>query len=100
VSSGGNVLALIVYWALSIFILVMWARFVLDLIATYSRTWRPKGPVLVIAEVIFTITDPPIKAVRRVVKPIRLGSVMIDLSWSIVMLAAIILSYVALRFIN
>ena len=98
--SGTNVIALVVYWVLSIFIVIMWARFVLDLIAVYARRWRPRGFGLVLAELVFTITDPPIKAVRRFVKPLRIGSVMIDLSWSIVMLAAIILSYIVLGFIN
>jgi YggT family protein len=100
VFSGTNVIALVVYWVLSIFIVIMWARFVLDLIAVYARRWRPRGFGLVLAELVFTITDPPIKAVRRFVKPLRIGSVMIDLSWSIVMLAAIILSYIVLGFIN
>ena len=98
--SGTNVLALIVYWLLSIFIVIMWARFVLDLVAVYARNWRPRGFVLVLAELVFTITDPPVRAVRRFVKPVRLGNAMIDFSWSIVMLAAIILSYIVLRFIN
>ena len=98
--SGTNVIALVIYWALSIFIVIMWARFVLDLISVYARRWRPRGFGLVLAELVFSITDPPVKAVRRFVKPVRLGNAMIDFSWSIVMLAAIILSYIVLGFIN
>jgi YggT family protein len=100
VNYGIPIIATILYLALSLFILVMWARLVLDLIVNFSRGWRPRGPLLVVAEVVFTITDPPIKTVRRVVPPLRLGAIQLDFSWSIVLLAAIILSYVALGFMN
>lgn len=97
---GISIIATILYVALSLFILIMWARLVLDLIVNFSRGWRPRGPLLVVAEVVFTITDPPVKAVRRVVPPLRLGAIQLDFSWSIVLLAAIILSYVVLGFMN
>ena len=96
---GIAIIALLAYAALTIFIVLMWVRFVLDLIATYSRQWRPRGAALVLAEAVYSVTDPPVRAVRRVVKPVRLGAVMIDFSWSIVLLVAIILSYVVLTFI-
>jgi len=95
---GIAIIALLAYAALTIFIVIMWIRFVLDLITTYSRQWRPRGFVLVLAEVVYSITDPPIRAVRRVVKPVRLGTVRIDFSWSIVFLVAVILSYVVVGF--
>ena len=95
---GIAIIALLAYAALTIFIVIMWIRFVLDLITTYSRQWRPRGFVLVLAEVVYSITDPPVRAVRRVVKPVRLGTVRIDFSWSIVFLVAVILSYVVVGF--
>jgi len=100
VNYGTSIIATILYVAISIFIFVMWGRLILDLVVNFSRGWRPHGPLLVVAEVIFTITDPPIKAVRRVVPPLRLSGIQLDFSWSIVMLAAIILSYVTLQFMN
>jgi YggT family protein len=89
------VIAYIVYVAISIFIVVMWARLILDFVPLIVREWRPRGFLLVIAELVFTITDPPIKAVRRVVPPLRAGGVSIDFSWTIVLIGAIILSYIA-----
>ena len=88
-------IATIAYYALLIFFLLMWARFVLDLAQSFSRGWRPKGPVLVIAEVAYTVTDPPIRRVRKILPPVRLGSVALDFGWSIIMLAVIILMSVA-----
>ena len=97
--SGVSIVATIIVVALNIFVVIMWARFVLDLVAMLARQWRPRGFVLVLAELVYTITDPPVKAVRRIVPPLRAGGVVIDFSWSIVLIAAIILSYIVVRFI-
>ncbi|KPG80818.1 YggT family protein [Frigoribacterium sp. RIT-PI-h] len=88
-------IATIAYYVLLIFFLLMWARFVLDLAQSFSRGWRPRGPVLVLAEVAYTVTDPPIRRVRKILPPVRLGSVALDFGWSIIMLAVIILMSVA-----
>ena len=88
----------VLFWALyavlSIFILIMWVRLVLDFVVNFNRGWRPSGPGLVLAEIVFTITDPPIKFVRRFVPPVRIGAAALDFSWTIVMLVAIVLSYI------
>ena len=94
-----SVLFLVLYFAISLFIIVMWVRLVFDLIANVNRGWRPSGVALVIAEVAYTITDPPIKLVRRAVPPLRLGDVSLDLSWTVVMIGAFILSFVVTQFI-
>ena len=94
------IVATLVYVALNIFFLVMWARLVLDLARNFARQWRPRGFGLVLAELAYTITDPPIKAVRRVIPPLRIGGVALDFAWSIVMLACIILISVTLGFMN
>jgi len=99
VNSGVSIVATIIYVALNIFVVVMWARFVLDLVAMLARQWRPRGFVLVLAELVYTITDPPVKAVRRIVPTLRAGGVAIDFSWSIVLIVAIILSYIVAGFI-
>jgi YggT family protein len=90
-----HLVATIFYIALLIFFLLMWARFIYDLTQSVSRSYRPRGPLLVLAEVTYTVTDPPIRALRRVLPPIRLGSVSLDFGWSIVMLVVVILMSVA-----
>ncbi len=88
----------ILFWALyaaiSIFILIMWVRLILDFVISFNRGWRPSGFGLVLAEVVFTITDPPITFVRRFIPPLRFGGVALDFAWTIVMLVAIVISYV------
>jgi len=95
---GVAIVATILYVALNIFIVVMWIRLIFDLAASFARGWRPKGFWLVIAELSYTITDPPVKAVRKVIPPLRVGGIQLDFAWSIVVLAAIILSYIVLGF--
>jgi YggT family protein len=81
----------ILYYLLLLYFLALWARFVLDMVRAFNRTWRPRGAVLVGSEVVLSVTDPPIRAVRRVLPPLRLGPVALDFGWTIVMLVVIIL---------
>ena len=92
------IVATIIYYALFLFIITMWIRLIFDLVASFSRGWRPRGFWLVIAEAAYAVTDPPVKTVRRFVPPLRIGGIMLDFAWSIVILAAIILSYIAAGF--
>ena len=95
-----SIVAYVVYVALTIFFLLMWARFILDLARTFARQWRPRGLGLVLAEAVYAVTDPPVKLVRRVIPPLRVGGAALDFAWSIVMLACIILISVTLGFVN
>ena len=71
---------LVLYIALDVFWFLLLARIVVEMIASFSRGWSPKGFVAVILEWIFTLTDPPVKALRKVIKPVRLGQISLDLS--------------------
>jgi YggT family protein len=75
-------------WA---FIALLWIRFIVDWVQIFARSWSPSGPILVLLEVVYSVTDPPIKALRRVIPPLRLGSVALDLSFIIVLIAAYLL---------
>lgn len=86
-----SAVATILYVAIFLFFLLMWARFILDLVTSFVRGFTPRGPLLVIAEAAYTVTDPPIRAVRRVVPPLRIGGAALDFAWSIVMLGVILL---------
>lgn len=85
-----GIIASLVYFALLAFFFLMWGRFILDLVQSFQRSWRPQGFLLVIAEVAYSVTDPPIKFFRRLIPPLRLGPVAFDFGWSIVMLLVII----------
>jgi YggT family protein len=95
-----SIVATVVYVALIIFFVLMWGRFILDLVQTFARSWRPKGLAVLFAETVYTVTDPPIRTVRRVVPPLRIGAAALDFAWSIVMLAVLILISITLGFVN
>ena len=70
----------IVVVALYIFLVTLIARVVIDLVQIFARDYRPGGLALVLFEVVFTITDPPIRALRRVIPPPQLGGIRLDLA--------------------
>ncbi|MDO4911121.1 MAG: YggT family protein [Corynebacterium sp.] len=72
---------------LEIFVFVLIARIIIEMIQSYSRQFRPPHWFIVIAEVLFTVTDPVVKAVRRVVPPLRLGNVQLDVSILVIFFA-------------
>jgi YggT family protein len=74
----------IVYELLSFFLILMLIRLVVDWVQVFARSWTPRGPVLFVLEIVYTITDPPIMFVRRFVPPLRLGAVSLDTSFLIV----------------
>lgn len=74
-----------------LFLLFLIGRLVLDWVQVFSREWRPRGPLLVVAEAVYTVTDPPLRALRRVIKPIRLGSIQLDLAFIVLFLATVLL---------
>ena len=77
---------------LDVYLAILLGRLVFDWIQVFARDWRPRGIVLVLAESIYTLTDPPLKAVRKVLPPLRLGGVALDFGFMIVFLAVVVLS--------
>ena len=81
----------IVELVLTLYVLVLIARLVLDYIPLFNRQWRPKGAGLVLAELAYTLTDPPIRFFRRVVPPLRLGTISLDFGFALTMIVVLIL---------
>jgi YggT family protein len=88
----GQVLATVLwlYW------LVMIGRLVFDFVQVFARSRRPSGVLLLIAEAIYTITDPPLQLLRRFIPPIRIGSIQFDLAFLIVLIGLQVLINLAL----
>jgi YggT family protein len=74
-----------------LFLIALIGRLVLDWIQIFARDWRPRGVVLVVSEAVYTVTDPPLRALRRVLPPLRIGSVQLDLAFTVVFLIVIVL---------
>jgi YggT family protein len=84
-----SLLATIVYFALYVFFIALWMRFIFDWVRVLSKNFMPKGPLLILAEASYSVTDKPLSAVRRFVPTIRFGGAAIDLGWSVVMIATL-----------
>ena len=88
----------VVAYAIYVYILLVLARVVLETTRQFARRWRPAGAAAVGVELVYLVTDPPIRALRRLVPPLQLGNVSLDLSVIIVLIALIALRVVALAF--
>lgn len=77
-------------FTLFVFWLLLIARVVVEFIRSFSRDWQPKGATVVILELIMTVTDPPVKLLRRLIPQLTIGAVRFDLSIMVLLLVAFI----------
>jgi YggT family protein len=67
--------------ALLVFLILLIFRLIMEYVFMFARSYRPEGPVAIALELCYTVTDPPLKALRRVIPPLRIGRVSLDLSF-------------------
>ena len=73
-------------FVLNLFFIALICRLVFDWIQVLARQWRPRGPLLFFAEGVYTVTDPPLKFLRRMIPPLSLGGVRLDLAFLVLIL--------------
>lgn len=81
-----------------LYLLVLIGRLVLDIVRMLARDWQPKGFVLVIAETIYTLTDPPLNLLRKVIPPVKIGGVSLDIAFLVLFIGLQVLIAVVARF--
>lgn len=86
-------LVAIAQFAVWLFILVLFARVVIDLVQVLARDWRPKGVWLVLCEAVYTVTDPPLRGLRRIIPPLAIGRVRLDLAFLVLLLGCYTISF-------
>lgn len=69
-----------------LYFIVLIVRLVAEWIQVFAREWQPKGAMLVVLEAVYTVTDPPLRAIRRVIPPLRIGSVSLDLAFIVLII--------------
>ena len=82
---------LLLWWALQVFFLLLVARLFIDLALSFNRGWRPQGAMLPVVEIAMTVTDPPLKFLRRFIPPIKLGAISFDLAWTLLVFGILFL---------
>ena len=76
---------------LLVFLILLFARFVVDWVMVLARSWRPRGLVAAGLELVYSTTDPPLKAIRKVVPPLNLGGLRLDLGFMVLLIVLYIL---------
>ncbi|PZS34922.1 MAG: YggT family protein [Pseudonocardiales bacterium] len=90
-------LFVVLYDLLWLFQLLLIARIVVVYVMMFARSWRPGRVVAIMLEVIFSTTDPPLKALARVIPPLRVGGITLDLSFLVLFIIVQILIIVVRR---
>ncbi|MBV9092391.1 MAG: YggT family protein [Streptosporangiaceae bacterium] len=90
-----QVLRVVLTYVLTIYLVLLIGRMIIGWVQVFARDWRPTGVLLVVAEAVFTVTDPPLKFLRRFIPPLRLGMVAMDLSFMVLFIVVLILLEVA-----
>ena len=85
----------VLFYALSVYLVVLIARMILSWVQVYAKSWSPTGILLVVAEGVYSATDPPLRFLRRYIPSVRLGSVALDLSFMLLFLVVYVLWQVA-----
>jgi YggT family protein len=88
--------AVILWWLLQAYFFALVARLFIDLALSVNPSWRPAGLILPIVEIVMTITDPALKVMRRIIPPIRLGVIQLDLGWTVLVFAIFFLQRLVL----
>ncbi|MCL2583535.1 MAG: YggT family protein [Streptosporangiales bacterium] len=85
------IIQIILRYALTIFLVALVGRMIVSWIQAFAHSWQPTGVILILAETIFTVTDPPLKFLRRFIPSFRLGTVSLDLSFMVLYFVVLIL---------
>ena len=93
-----NIAATVALYVLYVFLGLLFARLVVDWTMVFARRWRPTGLVAAFLEIVYSVTDPPLRALRRVLPPLRLGSIALDLAFIVVIVVVYALIAVVSRY--
>lgn len=80
-----------VHLVVYLFLILLLARLVVDYVRMFARSWRPAGTVAIGVETVYTATDPPLKLLRKIIKPVPLGGVTLDLGFMVLVIVVYIL---------
>jgi YggT family protein len=84
-------IGVVIHYACFFALAMLLIRFVVDWVQVFARSWSPRGPLLVVLEAVYTVTDPPLRALRKIIPPLRFGGIGIDLSFMVLLLMVYLL---------
>ena len=75
-----NEILLLLIWLIRFYVLILILRIIIEMVQSFSRNWRPQRWFSIVAEPLFVVTDPPVKALRKLIPPVQLGGGGLDVS--------------------
>ena len=86
----------ILAWLINAYITVLFVRMILDWVSVFARNWYPRGVVAQLINIVYSITEPPLRWLRRYIRPLPLGPIYLDVSFIVLYLALVVLESVVL----
>ena len=81
-----------VWFLVNLYLYILIGRVIIDMVMSFNRSWRPTGVLVALVDLVFALTDPPLRLLRRFIPPLRLGAVSLDLSFLVLLLGIQILA--------
>ncbi|MDP5226195.1 MULTISPECIES: YggT family protein [Arthrobacter] len=76
-----GVLFALIYVVLLLFLVALIIRLIIDWVQVFARHWRPRGAALLVASIVYSLSDPPLRFLRRVIPPLKMGNVTLDIAF-------------------
>lgn len=92
-----QLIGLVIYYAINVYVFILILRVVLDWVQLLARDWRPKGIILVFGNLIYALTDPPVRFFGRLIPPLRIGGLALDMGFLVFFMLLFLLQWLVVR---
>lgn len=92
-----RLIGLVIYYAINVYVFILILRVVLDWVQLLARDWRPQGIILVFANLIYALTDPPVRFFGRLIPPLRIGGLALDMGFLVLFILLFLLQWFVVR---
>lgn len=94
-----QLLGLVIYYVINVYVFILILRVVLDWVQILARDWRPQGIILVLANLIYALTDPPVRFFGRLIPPLRIGGLALDMGFLVLFILLFVVQRVAVSIV-
>lgn len=94
-----QLLGLVIYYVINVYVFILILRVVLDWVQILVRDWRPRGIILVLANLIYALTDPPVRFFGRLIPPLRIGGLALDMGFMVLFILLFVVQRVAVSIV-
>ena len=92
-----RLIGLVIYYVINVYVFILVLRVVLDWVQISARDWRPRGIILVLANLIYALTDPPVRFFGRLIPPLRIGGLALDMGFLVLFILLFGLQWLVVR---